>query len=364
VESLATAALTIPERVALHCVHQHDAPFVDQGANAHLERLGASSRLFDPVWERGLRLRVADSVQKAVSRARPVRRVGFGRAAVSQIASNRRILGPDGKVQMVRYSATRDPAARDAPEGTIDPHLASVSFYDDSRCIARLWSYAVHPMSHYGQGRVSADFPGLARAQRDADEPHAAHLYFTGCAGNITAGKYNDGSPENRPVLAGRLHHAMTQADLSADQAAAPLRRFAWYSQSCPFLPREDLERSALEAAIRNPAASVADRHRAAMMLSWLDRLASQPPIRIQRLDLGIANLLFLPAETFVEYQLDAQALLAPRPLWTAAYGDDGPWYIPRRVSFDQGGYEPSVAFSSRLTELPYTQAIRRILLA
>jgi len=51
-------------------------------------------------------------------------------------------------------------------------------------------------MSHYGAGHVSSDFVGLARKQRQREEPACTHIYFTGCAGNIAAGKYNDAPPK------------------------------------------------------------------------------------------------------------------------------------------------------------------------
>ena len=46
------------------------------------------------------------------------------------MASNRRILGPDGKVKYVRYTACKDPEIRDMPVGTIDPMLKMISFWD------------------------------------------------------------------------------------------------------------------------------------------------------------------------------------------------------------------------------------------
>ena len=61
-------------------------------------------------------------------------------------------------------------------------------------------------MSHYGAGHVSSDFVGLARKQRQSEEPACTHIYFTGCAGNIAAGKYNDGSHAMRPVLTRRVY--------------------------------------------------------------------------------------------------------------------------------------------------------------
>ena len=67
-------------------------------------------------------------------------------------------------------------------------------------------------MSYYGDGRVSADFCGLARRKRQADDKDVFQVYFNGCAGNVTAGKYNDGSPENRPVLRDRVYAGMVGA--------------------------------------------------------------------------------------------------------------------------------------------------------
>src|SRR5438105_12123667 len=53
---------------------------------------------------------------------------------------------------------------------------------------------------------------GLARDRR-TQEDGALHLYFTGCAGDVTPGKYNDGSPAGRLALAERLHEAMVASE-------------------------------------------------------------------------------------------------------------------------------------------------------
>ena len=67
-------------------------------------------------------------------------------------------------------------------------------------------------------------------------------------------------------------------------------------------------------------------------------------------------------AETFVEYQLDAQSSVPRTFLATAAYGDGGPWYIPLKRSFGEGGYEPSVALVSEDSEPAYRRAIEGLL--
>src|SRR5262249_20261060 len=118
----------------------------------------------------------------------------------------------EGSPRFARPSAPRDEKPREQPEGTIDPWLKTLSFWDGDEPVAALSCYACHPMSYYGKGGVSADFPGLARRRRQADDPKVHQVYFSGCSGNVTAGKYNDGSADNRPVLAERLYRAMAAA--------------------------------------------------------------------------------------------------------------------------------------------------------
>jgi hypothetical protein len=101
------------------------------------------------------------------------------------------------------------------------------------------------------------------------------------------------------------------------------------------------------------------------MCYGWLTRCSQGRPILLSRLDLADdVSVLHLPAETFVEYQLEAQQVQPGRFLATAAYGDGGPWYIPLTRSFGEGGYEPSVALVSPSTEPLYRKAIADLLRA
>jgi hypothetical protein len=273
------------------------------------------------------------------------------------------VIGPNGKIKFTRTSATKDPAARAEPDGTIDPVLRSVSFFHRDKPVARLYYYTTHPMSYYGDGRVSTDFVGIARSRRDADEPGVLHVYFTGAAGNVTAGKYNDGSHPMRAVLADRIHAGMVAADGDADQRVDALDSARWVTAPFTFGPRSDLDLDKLKAIVSDPKQTIVNRNREAMACGWLMRVASKRPILLSRLDLGgAATLLHLPAETFVEYQLDAQRSVPRTFLATAAYGDGGPWYIPLKRSFGEGGYEPSVALVSEDSEPAYRRAIEDLL--
>lgn len=110
---------------------------------------------------------------------------------------------------VTRYTATREAAVRAEPVGTIDPLVNVVSFWNSDVPIAVLSYYAVHPQSYYRMGIPSPDFPGIARFIRQQAVPSAVHVHFNGAGGNLGAGKYNDGSYENRMELAIRLADGM-----------------------------------------------------------------------------------------------------------------------------------------------------------
>jgi hypothetical protein len=48
----------------------------------------------------------------------------------------------------------------------------------------------------------------------------------------------------------------------------------------------------------------------------------------------------------------------------TAAYGDGGPWYIPVKEAYPQGGYEVSVANCSDAADGIITEGLRKLLVS
>jgi hypothetical protein len=157
----------------------------------------------------------------------------------------------------------------------------------------------------------------------------------------------------------------MAKADSAARDRSEPLESIVWKTAPFVFPPREDLDLGRLSERMSAPGRSVTERNHLAMTCAWLTRLASGRPILLSRMDLGPGtSILHLPAETFVEYQLEAQRVDPKRFLATAAYGDGGPWYIPLERSFREGGYEPTAAHVSPRTEAPYRKAIADLLRA
>jgi hypothetical protein len=359
-EALARAAHTTAERVAVHCVHPHNAPFADLEAQKLLEAVpGAPPSLDRRFFEQAV-ARTADAVRAGLKKTERITHLGTGRARVEQVASNRRIVGADAKVRYVRYSATKDPKVRAEPEGLIDPWLRTLSFWDGATPRAALHYYATHPMSYYGDGRVTSDFCGLARDRR-AQESGVFQAYFTGCAGNVTAGKYNDGAPANRPVLRDRMLAALRAAWKATE--CRPLDCWQWRVEPITLGPRREPSFGAPESrkVLEDPKAAKAARGNAALQLAWLARI--DRPIELTCLDLGGAAVLQLPGEPFVEYQLKAQELAADRFVCVAGYGDGGPGYIPTDKAYLEGGYEPTVALA-RPSEKSLCRAVARLLQA
>ena len=359
--ALANAAGTTPDRVAVQCVHQHNAPFACLGAEKIIMAEGDLPHIVEVDYFNDCLKRGAAAVRQSLSTAQAVTHVGQGEAKVDQVASNRRIYRDTyGVIKAMRGSSCKDPKLRAMTEGIIDPMLKTVAFYNGDKKIAACHYYATHPMSYYGDGLVSSDFVGIARKQHQAEEPHCHHMYFTGASGNISAGKYNDGSHPVRKVLAKRIYDGIAAA--SKNIRKKPLTDVAWRTVEMLPTARDLLIADELQARISNKSNSTVNRNRPSYMLSWLQRLEQKTPILLSALSLGDVSLLHLPAESFIEYQLRAQTLAPNRFVATAAYGDGGPWYIPIAQEYANGGYEVSVAFSDPSIDATMTAGITKLL--
>ncbi|HEY1067778.1 MAG TPA: hypothetical protein VGE52_16765, partial [Pirellulales bacterium] len=180
------------------------------------------------------------------------------------------------------------------------------------------------------------------------------HVYFTGCAGNVAAGKYNNGTPEARRALTDRIYAAIVASE--AERKPQPIESVAWKTAPVRIPPLETLAEAALLAVVNDRTARPVDRIISAMKVGWLRRYEREQPVILSALHVNEATLLHLPAESFVEYQLGAQAIAPQRFVATAAYGDGGAWYIPTAAAYPQGGYEVTMAFSSPQVERILTE--------
>ncbi|HEY7153777.1 MAG TPA: hypothetical protein VH575_07440 [Gemmataceae bacterium] len=352
-KALAESVETSPERVAIHCLHQHDAPLVDLEARRLLEAAKAPP-MFDLTYFNRVVRQTAEAARTALAKSRPLTHYGVGQAKVERVAVNRRVRRPDGKV--INRSKPSDPGGDD-PEGVIDPWLKTLSFYNGEQPLAALHYYAVHPISYYGEGSVSSEFVGLARQKRQEDDPKVFQVYFTGAAGNLNASKYNDWKHDKRPLLRDRVYQAMKAAWQATRRH--PLTGWEWRTEATRFPPRREKTFSveASRKVLEDPQKRLPQRGHAALCLAWLKRI--ERPIALSCLDLGAALVVHLPGEPFVEYQLKAQELRKDAFVCLAGYGDYGPMYIPTDKAYQEGGYELTVAHEGPSEELLYRKLAR-----
>jgi len=371
---IAAAAGAEPSCVAVHCVHQHTAPSFDGSAQELLEKQK------DPPAFRNLKSveeitdRLAAAVKESLGGLEPFDTVGLGRAKVDRVAAIRRVFTPEGKL-LTRWSACRDPKLRAMPEGPIDPFLKTITLARGDKPIVRMHYYTTHPQTFYRDGRASYDFPGMAR-ERLQKEEGVFQIYFTGCAGDVTAGKYNEGTPECRAALAERLYAGMKAA--IAATRPAPMDRLEWRTTPVQFTPRTDgkrdpeKNRATLEDAGKiseelSEEQREKERERiaearigAAGRLACYERL--QEPIEFSSVRIGPARVVHLPGEPLIAFQHYAQGLLPDEFVAVAGYGLGTPGYVCPEKAFEEGGYEPSASAVVPESERLVNGAIRELL--
>ncbi len=335
-DALAKAAGTTRERVLVSSIHQHDAPIADLEAQRILEERGLEGSICDLKFHETAVRNVATALREERANRQRVTHIGMGQAKVKELASNRRYLLPDGKPAFNRGSASgKNVLAAQAPEGTIDPWLKTLTFWDGDRPVAALSGYATHPMSYYRTGDVSADFPGDARAMRQRETPDCLQIYFSGASGNVTAGKYNDGSRTNRAALAKKLYNGMVGAWQATKRQ--PLEQIKFRNTKVRLEPRnhEEFTVEAYEKTLQK-GKNHWDQCRDAMGMSWRRRADAGHKIDVPVIDFGPAQLLLLPGEIYVDYQLAAQRMAPDSFVLVAGYGECAPGYIPTEKHWEE----------------------------
>ena len=345
-QALATAAKTSPDRVAVHTLHQHDAPACDFTAEDIIKELKIPGySRFDGDFHRQVIERASKAIADSIQQATAITHYGVGTGLVKEVASQRRIAGPDGKIRATRTSTTKDPLLRAEPEGVIDPNVSLLSFWNNEQPIAMLSYYACHPQSYYLRGVPSPDFPGIARFIRGQDRNNTLHVHFNGAGGNVTAGKYNDGAETNRMLLANRLAEGIRLAEQQTVRKPLVPSDIRWNSRSIKLplarhLNEEDLLRKLKETPPKGTI-SFADQ------LAFYRRIQQGHTIPISCLSIGEARVLHMPGELFIEYQLAAKGMRQDLQVMMAAYGDYGPGYIGTERAYTEGGYETLPTSSS-----------------
>lgn len=334
-EGLAAAAGTTRERVLVSSLHQHDAPVTDSDAAKLLADVGLKDELYHEDFHALVISQVAKSLKESLLKTSPVTHLGLGEAKVEQVASNRRIVKPDGRVSFSRGSRSGgNEFMSQAPDGEIDPLLKTISFWNNDRPLLALHAYATHPMSYYGQGEVSADFVGLARRKMQKEFPSVLQIYASGCSGDVTAGKYNNGSRQSRIELTNRIYQGMQKSWEATKKVPLQQADFKCVELALDYYDHHELKQEHLEKVLKNQSVRTEDRILAAMSLASLQRVERGQQIDFPCIDFGAAQLVLFPGESFVGYQLMAQQMRPDSFVFSIGYGECWPGYVPMNRSF------------------------------
>jgi hypothetical protein len=355
---IAAGAKTDVSNVAVHTVHQHTAPYIPIGSLEIRDKAGNPPKGVDPPVVHQLADRLGEAVKSALDQFQPFDSIGTGQAKVDRVASARRILTSDGKIR-TRWSACTDPELRAEPEGYIDPMLKTITLAQGDKPLVRIHYYATHPQSYYGDARVCYDVPGFAR-QRLEEKEKVFQIYFTGCAGDVVMGKYNDRTPQARAELTDRLYAGMEASVASTRMAPVDLIDWRTLPLVLPLANEADYD-IAKNLAVMEDAETPDDQRMQAARRIALARWMTQP-LQLSLLRMGPVDLIHLPGESMIEFQLFTQKQKPDRFVAVAAYGDLATGYICTEQAFSEGGYEPSASHVAPKSEAILKRAICELL--
>jgi len=325
VKAIADAVETLADNVIIHCIHQHDAPLI----NFEIEDI-LNVKTFPRKWWNDLLAEIAIECHKSLSEMLNISSLGYAQTKINGYASNRRIIGTNGKLEAMRYSKCADKELKNNPVGIIDPFLRTVAFRDLNNQIVASWSfYATHPQVANGRNMFSADAPGEAVKIVENSFSNSFPCFFTGAGGNITAGKYTspfdlEGNLKKfGKILADGINHNLNSIhckeceDFSLDTESFEFPR----KQKISYSSEEGTENTKIFEAV-------------------LESCAKNTEYQLKILSVGTVKIMFFPGEPFVEYQLFAQSLIPGDFIAIAGNCSNNFLYMPMEKSFKEGGYE------------------------
>jgi len=346
-EKLARAVGTAVSRVAFQAVHQHTAPYIDGGGYELMATLPNPPLMMSRKFIDDVTNRAAAAAAEAAKRMKTFDSVGLSSVPLDRVGSARRLM-VDGRLQ-VRFSTSgKDPKMAALPEGDIDKRLRTVTFLAGKTPLVRMHYYASHPQTFCCTGQVSGDFVSAAREAVEKAEG-VPQIYFTGCAGDTTVGKYNDAGVDARNGLARRMEAGLLESIRGTK--IAPVGSVAWKSVEMRLPPRSGPESEWPPAKLSSMNA--VEIYRRANTAAFARR---KEPLTVSCLRLDGVRIVHLPGEPLLEFQR-----FAPEAI-VAGYGDISPGYLCPDKAYVEGGYEPTAANAGPGAEAAVKRAMTEVL--
>ena len=326
-EKIAEAAGTQPLNVFLHSIHTHEsmwiAPEYNPGPGEDWKKVTDQEYCDKTIAD--LTSLIAE---KCAGPWRPIAKLYTAEQRVWGLGACRRVLDKNGKFIDVRWSQCTNPKMHQLPVGVIDPLLRSVVFEDNAgEKFLAMHFYASHPQTESLRNSVSPDVPGYALRMAEEAFPGMDQVYFNGCGGNVTLGKYNVIDGDDGIAFLGKRMGKYILANLGA-LIEREMGKIEVVQAVFDVPIDEELVRNNLDnRGNRQYVLKTIDLWRQAC----LSRISFGPEVHLLSFDLS---------EVCVEYQLYAQSLVPTLFLGAAAYGNCVMEYIPTAAAYGDGSYE------------------------
>ena len=348
------ARLDVFADVDVFATHTHSGPDVTRG-------MGFDAHDYSPVdrWEVASVELIADAVATAWARREPAV-LSVGHVELPGVAFNRRLLTASG--ELVMNWARVDPAVVVRTEGIVDEELLLLRFDSpDGRPLGALLHFALHPAVLVGQDwLVSADFVAGASAAVSAALAGAPVIYASGALGDINHLDYTLAERSGGFAEAERIGKLVGDA---AVVAARDARALEW-------LDSANVEHTVMTVALRQRTVDeatliaaerlAADRDAVTDLLDGIPpksyaiwtvsrgrHLTEMLPVDVSLLIVGRIVFVFVPFEVFSAFGLRLKFAFPDLFVKVVSLAGGGLGYLPTRIAFAHGGYEPTLGTST-----------------
>lgn len=285
------------ENLMICGTHTHTGPYT---RNSHIPEGEEATKK----WLAGLPDRAVKAVISAINNMETCN-ISAGRYFEDRIAFNRRYRMKDGTVQT--NPGYKNPDIIE-PAGPIDPEVGVLSFRNnDNKLIGLYINYACH-LDNIGGTEISADYPGhLTRRlqERLIDKPFV--MYTNGACGDINhidiRSPYRRGGHEHSRWMGETLAGDVCEALKSMEELPANIVRV-------------------LARTIQLPMKDDADKEIG--------------KVEIQAIRIGDIGFIGIPAEYFVELQLDIKKRSPFKYTFVSELANGCVGYVPTRKAFEE----------------------------
>ena len=298
--------------------------------------------------------KAAGAVSQACKNLR-ASRLCIGTSEEKRISFNRRLACRDGKTHMNWEKL--DPKFVIKPQGGIDPQVIAMAVCRNGAPEGVMVNFGLHPAILAGDNWFySADYPGyLSEAMKRIYGKSLTTLFFNGCCGNVNHIDYSDLLQGRGYQMTQRVGYMLGAAVREALAKPVEIRGDAIdVSSERLVLKRTQISDKQLKWSmdvlskakgkkVKGQVDGLPDVHYANVYLDMHKIQHEDDPVEIMAIRIGDLGIVGLPGEIFNEFGQEIKRRSRARHTIVIELANDSIGYIPTKVSFRQGGDEPSI---------------------